>query len=99
MAEVVFRHRAWRDLDQINARIAADNPSAAQRFRANVLRRIGLLERLPESAQPRPEFGSDIRTIPIGRYIVILRVVVPKVIVLRVVHGARDLPRLLKLRP
>jgi hypothetical protein len=25
--------------------------------------------------------------------------VVPKVIVLRVVHGARDLPRLLKLRP
>jgi len=98
LAEVVFRHQAWRDLDQINARIAADNPGAAQRFRANVLRRIGLLERLPESAQPRPEFGADIRTIPIGRYIVILRVVVAKVTVLRIVHGARDLPRLLRHR-
>ena len=99
MAEVVFRQRAWRDLDQIDARIALDNPAAAQRFRANVLRRISLLERLPESAQLRPEFGPNIRTIPIGRYIVILRVEGPKVIVLRIVHGARDLPRLLKARP
>jgi plasmid stabilization system protein ParE len=91
MAEVVFRDRARRDLDQIDARIAADDPGAAERFRANVLRRIGLLERLPEGAQPRPEFGPDIRTIPIGSYI-------PKVTVLRIVHSARDLPRLLKSR-
>jgi toxin ParE1/3/4 len=99
MAEVVFRQQARRDLDQIIARIAADDPGAAERFRAIALRRIGLLERLPEGAQPRPKFGPDIRTIPIGRYIVILRVVVPKVTILRIVHGARDLRRLLKLRP
>jgi toxin ParE1/3/4 len=98
MAEVVFRDRARRDLDQIDARIAADDPGAAERFRANVLRRIGLLERLPEGAQPRPEFGPDIRTIPVGSYIVIVRVVVPKVTVLRIVHSARDLPRLLRSR-
>jgi plasmid stabilization system protein ParE len=41
------------------------------------------------------KFGPGIRTIPIGRYI-ILRVELPKVIVLRIVHAARDLPRLLK---
>jgi toxin ParE1/3/4 len=99
MAEVVFRQRAWRDLDRIDTRIATDDPGAAQRFRADVLRRIGLLERVPESAQPRPKFGPDIRTIPIGRYIVILRVALPKVIVLRIVHGARDLPRLFKRSP
>jgi len=96
MAEVVFRHRAWRDLDQIDARIAADDPRAARRFRANVIRRIALLQRLPESAQPRPEFGLGIRTIPIGHYVVILRVALPKVIVLRILRGARDIPRLLK---
>jgi toxin ParE1/3/4 len=98
MAEVIFRQRAWRDLDQIDSRIAAEDPGAAQRFRANVLRRVGFLERFPQSAQPRPEFGADIRTIPIGRYIVILRVVMPKVTVLRIVHGARDLRRLLRPR-
>jgi len=43
-----------------------------------------------------PEFGPDIRTIPIGRYIVLLRVAGSKVTVLRIVHGARDLPRLFK---
>jgi toxin ParE1/3/4 len=96
MAEVVFRHRALRDLEQIGARIALDNPGAALRFRERILRRISVLKRFPESAQPRPEFGPNIRSIPIGRYIVIVRVVVPKVVVLRIVHSARDLPRLLR---
>jgi toxin ParE1/3/4 len=96
MVEVVFRQRAWRDLERIEKRIRDEDPGAAERFRANVLRRIGLLERFPEAAQPRPKFGRDIRTIPIGRYIIILRVIVPKVTVLRILHGARDLPGLLR---
>ena len=96
MAEVVFRQRAWRDLETIDKRIGDEDPGAAERFRANELRRIGLLKNYPEAAQPRPEFGRDIRTIPIGRYVVILRVTVPKVTVLRVLHGARDLPKLLE---
>jgi len=96
MAEVFFRQQAWRDLERIDDRIAKEDPAAAQRFRANVLRRIGLLERVPEAAQPRPKFGKDIRTIPIGRYIVVLRVTTSRVSVLRIVHGARDLPRLLR---
>jgi toxin ParE1/3/4 len=51
--------------------------------------------RSPEAANPRPEFGPGIRMIPIGRYIVFVRVALPKVIVLRIIHSARDLPRLL----
>jgi toxin ParE1/3/4 len=99
MAEVVFRRRAWRDLEQIDTHIALEDPDAAQRFRTNVLRRIRLLEQFPEAAQPRPEFGRDIRTIPIGSYVVILRVSSPKVTVLRILHGARDLPKVLGNRP
>jgi len=96
MAEVVFRHRALRDLDRIVDYIASEDPGAAQRFRARILQRIALLNNFPKSAQPRPEFGRDIRTIPIGRYVVFVRVVVAKVTVLRILHSARDLPRLLK---
>jgi toxin ParE1/3/4 len=55
-----------------------------------------LLETFPKSAQPRPEFGEGIRTIPVGRYIIVLRVEDAKVTILRIIHGARDLPRLLK---
>ena len=96
MAEVVFRRIALRDLQQIGRHIALDDPAAAQRLRNAIARRIDVLRQFPESARPRPEFGLNIRTIPIGRYIVVLRVELPKVIVLRIVHGARDLPRLLK---
>jgi toxin ParE1/3/4 len=99
MADVVFRRAALRDLERIVVRIAIDDPGAARRFRDRILDRIDVLRRLPESAQPRPEFGTDIRTIPIGRYIVFVRVTVPKVTVLRIVHGARDLPRVMKVIP
>jgi len=96
MAEVVFRQQAWRDLEQIDDRIAREDPGAAQRFRATVMRRVALLQGVPEAAQPRPEFGRDIRTIPIGRYIVILRIEPSRVSVLRILHSARNLPRLLR---
>src|SRR5438105_2587811 len=96
MAEVVYRRVALRDLETIAVRIAMDDPGAAQRFRDRILDRIDVLRNFPESAQPRPEFGPDIRTIPIGRYIVFVRVTAPKVTVLRVLHGARDLPRIMR---
>jgi toxin ParE1/3/4 len=99
MAAVVFRRAALRDLERIVVRIAIHDPGAAGRFRDRILDRIDVLRRLPESAQPRPEFGPDIRTVPIGRYIVFVRVAIPKVTVLRIVHGARDLPRVVKTAP
>jgi toxin ParE1/3/4 len=99
MAEVVFRRAALRDLEQIVARVALEDAGAAHRLRNRILSRISVLERLPESAHPRPEFGKDLRTIPIGRYVVFARVVAPKVTILRILHGARDLPRLLRPNP
>jgi toxin ParE1/3/4 len=96
MADLVFRRAALRDLERIVLRIAADDPGAARRFRDRILDRIDVLRALPESAQPRTEFGANIRTIPIGRYIVFVRVAVPNITVLRIMHSARDLPRTLK---
>ena len=98
MGEVVFRRAALRDLERIVHRIAIEDPSAARRFRERILIRVGLLRILPESANPRPEFGVGVRTIPIGRYIVFVRVEVPKATVLRIIHAARDLPRIMKPR-
>jgi plasmid stabilization system protein ParE len=60
---------------------------------------IAVLRDFPESAQARPEFGPDIRTIPVGRYIAFVRVIAERVTVLRILHGARDLPRLMKPTP
>jgi toxin ParE1/3/4 len=96
MADVVFRRAAPPDLERIVRRIAIDDPGAARRLRDRILDRIDVLRNFPESAQPRPEFGTDIRAIPISRYIVFVRVTVPKVKVLRVIHSARDLPGVMK---
>jgi toxin ParE1/3/4 len=97
MAEVVYRRAALRDLEKIVVQIAVDDPGAARRFRDRIVDRIDVLRNFPESAQPKPEFGSDIRTIPVGPYIVFVRVFLPKVTVLRILHGARDLPRVVRV--
>ena len=99
MAEVVFRRAAERDLEEIVAHIAIDDMEAASRFRDRIVARIKVLQTLPNSAQPRPEFGADTRTIPIGSYIAFVRVRGSKVAMLRILHGARDLPRIMKPRP
>jgi plasmid stabilization system protein ParE len=74
MADILFRRAAIRDLQQIGRHIGAADAIAAQRFREAIVKRINVLRQFPESARPRPEFGPGVRTIPIGRYIVILRV-------------------------
>jgi toxin ParE1/3/4 len=99
MAELIFRRAALRDLERIVRRIASEDPGAALRFRDRILDRIAVLRDFPESAQARPEFGPDIRTIPVGRYIAFVRVIAERVTVLRILHGARDLPRLMKPTP
>jgi plasmid stabilization system protein ParE len=96
VAVIVFRRAARRDLARIAAHIAAADPRAAVRLQLRIVRRIELLRIAPQSAQPRPELGTDIRTLPIGRYVVILRVQTADVVVLRILHSAQDLTRLLK---
>jgi plasmid stabilization system protein ParE len=49
MADVVFRGAALRDLEQIVARIAIDDPSAARRFRDRILARIAVLRDFPKA--------------------------------------------------
>ena len=63
-----------------------------------MLRRINEAFRLivdfPESGSPRPEYGRDVRIVPVGNYLVIYRVDERGPLVLRVVHGAMDLTQI-----
>jgi toxin ParE1/3/4 len=80
------------DIRSIRDYIAADNPRAADRWVAEVERSILRLETFPFAHGLIPEasdLGVEYRQKIYGNYRVIYRVEEVRVIVLRVIHGAR----------
>jgi toxin ParE1/3/4 len=84
-------------LDLIDAAltIAEDNPSAADRFLDAITKTIGRLAKHPMIGRARPELAPDLRSFPHRQYVIFYRRSIPQgVEVVRVLHGARDIPPL-----
>jgi plasmid stabilization system protein ParE len=87
---------AENDIRLIHNEIAADNPQAADRWVKQVERLIAALEAFPRAYEVIPEaqeLGVKYRHKLLGNYRIVYRVESDRVIVLRVIHGARLLDR------
>lgn len=83
---------AERDASSIFAYIARNNPSAAVKWIEEIERQIDSLETFPERCPIIPEtkeLGRQYHHLIFGNYRTIFRVQGSKVIIMRVVHGAR----------
>ena len=76
--------------------VATDDFEAADRLTGRIAEATERLTDFPESGTPRPELGPGIRSLVVGRYLVLYRVGADSVDVVRIVHGARELRRLLR---
>ena len=90
---------AYTDLDEIFDYIMADNPQAATGMLDNIMESLRRLENFPHSGAPL--LGSamqkfNFRIVIIDPYIAFYRFIKDKVIVYRILHCARNYPRLLK---
>ena len=92
--KVVLTRHAGDDLATIHEYISADSPGNADRFIKEVEEKILSLANMPCRAPLIPEnilFGTSYRHLVHGKYRIIFRVQDATVIVLRVIHGARQL--------
>jgi toxin ParE1/3/4 len=83
---------ANEDLQYIQDRIARDNPSAAVRLIERFEARMELICSAPDAGEPRDDVSPGIRQAIIGSYVIYYRAEQDVVSILRVVHGARDMP-------
>jgi toxin ParE1/3/4 len=74
--------------------IARDSPEAADRVLKAVVKKFQLLGSLPELGRARDELASSLRSFPEGNYIIFYRPFPAGIEIVRVLHGARDLPPL-----
>jgi toxin ParE1/3/4 len=95
MARLTITAHARADLQEIHSHIAKDKPEAARRFVERLRAKARQLAETPGMGRSR---GEDLRpnlfSFPVGQYILFYREQPGGIVLVRVIHGSRDLPAL-----
>lgn len=89
---LLFTPLAEQDLEAIGDYIAQDNPRRALTFVQELRRQCQRIELNPPGYRLRPELGDGIRSCAHGHYVIFFEASASGVTVVRILHGARDLP-------
>lgn len=96
MSRFLLTALAREDLSEIVEFIRADSPAAARRVLAELRDAIERLGRFPEIGHLRRDLASEpLRFWPVYSYLIVYRPDARPIEVVRVIHGARDVARLL----
>lgn len=82
--------QAQRDATDIWVYVAADNLPPADRLLEQIDATIQNLARLPELGRARPELAPEIRSFPIGSYVVFYRIAADALEVVRILSAYRE---------
>jgi toxin ParE1/3/4 len=86
--------QAEEDLIDIWLYIAHDDERAADRVLDDIEEKLLLLADQPDLGPARPDIAPDLRYFPVRRYLILYRQITDGIEIVRVVHGARDVPML-----
>ena len=92
MSECKFTIQASQDLDEIFNYIAQDNPTAAARWVYSLEEKCRMLSGTPNLGRRRHDLAPSLRGFPVGNYVIFYRPMPGGIEILRVLHGARDIP-------
>ena len=96
MAQVLLTAEAEESRIELWLRVAQDSPAAADRLLERIDEKCRLYATQPEMGSPRPDLGRHVRCFPVGNHVVIYRPLDDGLLVLLVIHGARDIPTIFR---
>lgn len=92
MATVIWMPVADNDLLDIWCYYASKSPAVADRICHKITKRCERVAEFPESGSPRFELGRGLRSFRVGDYLIFYQPIRNGIEVLRILHGARDIP-------
>ena len=95
MASVGFSPKSRQDLLDIGDYIAKDSRTNARRFVAKLLEQCQRIANAPLAYVRREDLAPGLRMAALGNYVIFFRVLEDNVRIERVLHGARNLPKVL----
>ena len=87
----IFTEAAELDIEAIGDYIALDNPQRALTFVHEIRQRCFSAASAPESFSIVSALGESIRRMPFGNYLIFYLVEGSDIVILRVMHGARNI--------
>ena len=96
MKSILIASEAAGGADEIADHIALDNPARADSFLDEILERALHIAECTRSFRLRPEIGPRLRAAKHGAYLIVFEEQPGHVRVLRILHGARELRRVLR---
>jgi toxin ParE1/3/4 len=94
MARLTITESARADLREIRDYIAKDNPAAARCVVERLRAQARKLAATPGIGRSRKDLRPDLFSFPVGRHVLFYRPQPDGIVLVRVIHGARDLPAL-----
>lgn len=91
--QLLFTPLAEQDLEAIGDYIAQDNPMRAGHFVAELWAQCQKICLNPVGYRRRPELSDDLRSCAHGNYVIFFESTQDQVTVIRILHGARDIPQ------
>ena len=82
------------DIRSIAQRIARDNNNAAAKWIDDLDREFSKIAQTPGIGTDRSDLRPNLRSVAFGKYLLFFTYSRTRVIITRVIHGARDYPRL-----
>jgi toxin ParE1/3/4 len=92
MARLTITESAWADLREIRAHITEDNPAAARRGLERLHAQAQKLAETPGMGRSRKDLRPDLFSL----HVLFYRPQAGGIVLVRVLHGARDLPALFR---
>lgn len=99
MPTLNFSPEAIADMEEIGAHIQEENPIAAQQFILKIENTCELIASRPFIGRTRDDLLLDMRSFPVGNYVIFYEKTGDGIAIVRVLHGARDLPALFAPNP
>lgn len=96
MAPVTFSPKSRQDLLDIGDYIAKDSRANARRFVVQLIDQCQRIGRASLGYVSREDLAPGLRMAALGHYVIFFRVIDGAVRIERVLHGARNLPAVLK---
>jgi toxin ParE1/3/4 len=96
MATLRRSPQAEIDLETILEELQKNNPSAAERYATAFYEKGRMLAQFPELGRLRPEIAPDLRSTLVHPYVLFYRIAGEEIHVLRILHGRRDLRRIMQ---
>ncbi len=92
MNKLIVTPLAECDIEAIGDYIAQDNPQRAISFVRELFAQCKTIAGNPLGYRLRPELAEDLRSCAYGNYVIFFSATEQEVTIIRVLHGARDIP-------